>query len=166
MFGVTNMQSILSRDFVGGIAAIIIGTVYLSFAYDLRASALDDIVGPGGMPRAYGWVMVVLGVCLCGVALVSRWGTDFRTEWVDQGRRIAWAAGLLGIGIVYLLVVTTVGYLVSMVVLIAATMMYHGERFSVRVLVTSVFGGTMLWALFVFVLDVSMPPGLLTYIGL
>jgi len=159
------MQSILSRDLIGGAAAIVIGAVYLSFAYDLRASALDDIVGPGGMPRAYGWVMVVLGVALCVVALVTRWGTDARLEWRGQGRRILWAAGLLGIGIAYLLVVNSVGYLLSMIALIAATIVYHGERFSAKVLATSVFGGTLLWALFVFVLDVSMPPGILAFFG-
>jgi hypothetical protein len=160
------MQSLLSRDFVGGIAAIVIGSFYLVLAYDLRSSALDDIVGPGGMPRAYGWVMVLLGVALCVVTLVANWRKTMDDQWKDQGRRILWAAGLLGIGIVYLLIVNFVGYLVSMVMLIAATMVYHGERFSRKVLATSVFGGTMLWALFVFILDVHMPPGLLAYIGL
>ncbi|GEM_PF-713339 len=160
------MQSILSRDFVGGIAAIIIGTFYLSLAYDLRTSALDDIFGPGGMPRVYGWAMVLLGVTLCIVTVVSRWGKDTPGEWKGQGRRIAWAAGLLGIGIGYLLIVKSLGYLISMVLLIAATMIFQGERFSMRVLATALFGGALLWALFVFVLGVSMPPGLLTYLGL
>lgn len=160
------MRSVFSRDFVGGITAILIGAVYLSFAYDLRASALDDIVGPGGMPRAYGWILVLLGCSLCVVTLVTRWRSDMSAEWKDQGRRILWAAGLLGIGIIYLLIVNTAGYLVSMIMLIAATMVYHGERFSTRALATSAFGGIFLWALFVFVLGVSMPPGLLAYIGL
>ncbi|MFT7440990.1 MAG: putative tricarboxylic transport membrane protein, partial [Sulfitobacter sp.] len=156
----------LSRDFVGGIATIIIGGFYLSLAYDLRSSALDDIVGPGGMPRAYGWAMVFLGLALCLATLLTTWRKNLDDQWKDQGRRILWAAGLLAIGICYLLIVNVVGYLVSMVMLIAATMVYHGERPSLKVLGTSVFGGTMLWALFVFVLGVHMPPGLLAYIGL
>jgi putative tricarboxylic transport membrane protein len=160
------MHSILSRDFVGGIAAVLIGTFYLSLAYDLRSSALDDLVGPGGMPRAYGWVMVLLGVALSGAALVAQWRQQKTDHWKDQGRRIMWAAGLLGIGIAYLLIVNVLGYLLSMILLIAATMIYHGERFSTKVLATSAFGGVFLWALFVFVLGVHMPPGLLTYIGL
>lgn len=160
------MQSLLSRDFVGGVAAILIGGLYLILAYDLRSSALDDIVGPGGMPRAYGWVMVFLGAALCVVTLVNNWRKSTDDQWKDQGRRILWAGGLLGIGIVYLLIVNSVGYLVSMVMLIAATMVYHGERFSLKVVVTSAFGGILLWALFVFVLGVHMPPGLLVYFGL
>ena len=160
------MHSLTSRDFVGGVAAIVIGSFYLTLAYDLRSSALDDIVGPGGMPRAYGWVMVLLGVALCIVTLVNNWRKSMEDQWKDQGRRILWAGGLLGIGIVYLLIVNSVGYLVSMVMLIAATMIYHGERFSLKVLATSFFGGVLLWALFVFVLGVHMPPGLLAYFGL
>jgi putative tricarboxylic transport membrane protein len=160
------MQSILSRDFVGGIVAIVLGAFYLNLAYDLRSSALDDLVGPGGMPRAYGWVMVVLGFALCAVTVVTRWREQKSDHWKDQGRRIMWAAGLLGIGIAYLLIVNVVGYLLSMILLIAATMIYHGERFSTKVLASSAFGGIMLWALFVFVLGVHMPPGLLTYVGL
>jgi putative tricarboxylic transport membrane protein len=160
------MQSILSRDFVGGVVAVLIGVFYLSFAYDLRSSALDDLVGPGGMPKAYGWVLVGLGIALCLVTLVTRWRSEMAGEWNDQGRRIAWAAGLLGIGILYLLIVKSLGYLLSMMLLIAATMIYHGERPSAKVLAVSAFGGVVLWALFVFVLGVSMPPGLLTYLGL
>lgn len=160
------MQSLLSRDLVGGVAAIVVGSLYLTLAYDLRSTALDDIVGPGGMPRAYGWVMVLLGVALCVVTLVNNWRKSVEDQWKDQGRRILWAGGLLGIGIVYLLIVNSVGYLVSMVMLIAATMVYHGERFSLKVVATSVFGGVLLWALFVFVLGVHMPPGLLAYFGL
>ncbi len=160
------MQAILTRDFVGGVAALVIGGVYLVYAYDLRASALDDLVGPGGMPRAYGWVMVLLGAALCLVTLATRRTAETGAEWTGQGRRIAWAAGLLGIGILYLLVVKTLGYLLSMMLLIAATMVYHGERPSAKMIGTAIFGGIVLWALFVFVLGVSMPPGLLRHIGL
>lgn len=159
------MQAVLSRDFVGGMAAIVIGAFYLVFAYDLRASALDDLVGPGGMPRAYGWVLVGLGFALCITTMISRWRADISAEWDDQGRRIAWAAGLLGIGIAYLLIVKSLGYLLSMCLLMAATMIYHGERPSAKVIGTSIFGAAILWALFVFVLGVSMPPGLMAYIG-
>ena len=160
------MQAVLSRDFVGGLAAIAIGTFYLIFAYDLRTSALDDIVGPGGMPRAYGWVLVGLGAALGLTSMISRWRADMTEEWSDQGRRVAWAAGLLGIGIVYLLIVKSLGYLLSMCLLIAATMIYHGEKPSAKVIGVSIFGAALLWALFVFVLGVSMPPGLMRYVGL
>ena len=62
----------LTRDFVGGVASIAIGAVYLFFAYQLRTSALDDSMGPGGLPRVYGWMLVGLGVILTAQAIVSR----------------------------------------------------------------------------------------------
>ena len=62
----------LTRDFVGGVASIAIGAVYLFFAYQLRASALDDSMGPGGLPRVYGWLLVGLGPVLTIQALFAR----------------------------------------------------------------------------------------------
>ena len=54
----------LTRDMVGAIAAILIGAVYLYFAHQLRVSALDDTLGPSGMPRILGWLMIALGAVL------------------------------------------------------------------------------------------------------
>ena len=160
------MQAFQSRDFVGGAASLLIGSVYLYFAYQMRSSALDDIVGPAGMPKAYGWVLVGLGTLLCTVTLANRWREDFSEEWVGRGRQIAAAAGLLGLGIAYLVIVDRVGYLLSMGLLIAATILYHGERPSAKLAMTAVLGAAMLWTLFVLVLGVSMPPGLLRVFGL
>ena len=159
------MKAIISRDFIGGIAAIVIGSIYLVLAYNLGTSALDDLVGPAGMPRVYGWLMLGLGMALCATAAFSHWREDMQKEWVGEGRRIAWAAGLLGLGVIYLLIVTSVGYLVSMFLLIAATVFFHGERASVRMFAISALGAVCLWALFVHVLDVPMPPGLLSVIA-
>jgi putative tricarboxylic transport membrane protein len=118
------------------------------------------------MPKAYDWVMVILGVALCLITLIARWRAEPRDEWSGQGRRIAWAAGLLGIGIGYLLIVQSLGYPLAMIALIAATILYHGEALSIKLIAVAVGGAIFLWALFVFVLGVSMPPGLLTYLGL
>jgi len=62
----------LTRDFVGGVATIVIGAVYLYFAYQLRVSALDDSMGPGGLPRIYGWLLVGLGAVLIIQGVVAR----------------------------------------------------------------------------------------------
>ena len=91
----------LTRDFVGGVASIAIGAVYLFFAYQLRTSALDDSMGPGGLPRVYGWLLVGLGAVLTIQALFAhRLATageapEEKGEWEGQGRKIAFAAGLL-----------------------------------------------------------------------
>ncbi|HEX5934916.1 MAG TPA: tripartite tricarboxylate transporter TctB family protein, partial [Pseudorhizobium sp.] len=95
----------LTRDFVGGVASIAIGAVYLYFAYQLRTSALDDSMGPGGLPRIYGWLLVGLGVVLTIQSVFARrmsvagGVTAEKGEWEGQGRKILFAAGLLAIGI-------------------------------------------------------------------
>lgn len=156
----------ITRDLAGGLAAILIGAVYLVYAYQIRASALDDSLGPGGMPRAYGWLLVGLGVVLCIQAAVARAWHAPDGEWRGQGRRILWAGGLLLFGIAYLLVVETLGYLVSVALLIIGVALYQGAPRSGRLVLIGIGGALLLWALFVLVLGVDMPPGLLAAVGL
>ena len=162
----------LTRDFVGGVASIAIGAVYLFFAYQLRASALDDSMGPGGLPRVYGWLLVGLGAVLTIQALFARRlatageAPDEKGEWDGQGRKIAFAAGLLAIGIGYIFVVETLGYLISVAVLLLVTALYLGAGNKGRVLAVAVLGAVFLWVMFVIVLGVRMPSGLLASLGL
>lgn len=165
----------LSRDFVGGIATIVIGSVYLYFAYQLRVSALDDSMGPSGMPKIYGWLLVGLGAILLLQALIVRRTAALangaakgaeKGEWDGQGRRIAWAAGLLLIGIAYLFVVETLGYLISIALLIVVTAAYLGAGIKGRVIAIGVGGAVFLYAMFVALLGVRMPAGILAAFGL
>ncbi|NVP55399.1 tripartite tricarboxylate transporter TctB family protein [Mycoplana rhizolycopersici] len=162
----------LTRDFVGGVASIAIGTVYLYFAYQLRISALDDSMGPGGLPRVYGWLLVGLGAVLTIQAIVSRRmamasdATGGRDEWDGQGRKILHAAGLLAIGTGYVLVIETLGYLLSVAVLLLVTTLYLGAGNKGRALAVAVLGAVFLWVMFVIVLGVRMPSGVLASLGL
>jgi putative tricarboxylic transport membrane protein len=164
----------LTRDFVGGVASIAIGAVYLFFAYQLRTSALDDSMGPGGLPRVYGWMLVGLGVILTAQAIVSRRmavadGEKLdgeKGEWDGQGRKLLFAAGLLAIGIGYIFLVETLGYLISVAVLLLVTALYLGAGNKGRVLAVAVLGAVFLWVMFVIVLGVRMPSGLLASLGL
>jgi putative tricarboxylic transport membrane protein len=154
----------LNRDFAGGLAAILIGAIYLMFAYELRTSALDDSVGPGGLPRAYGWIMLVLGLMISAGAVFkqARAGSspDLRTEWKGQGRRILWAAGLLLIGTVYVLSIGMLGYPLAIALLLIAVALYQGARPGLQLVAIGIGGAAFLWVAFVLVLGVSMPKGL------
>src|SRR5687767_8925869 len=123
----------MARDLIGGIAAIVIGATYLGLALQIRASALSDAVGPAGFPKALAYAMIALGVVLCAQALLggyrSRAATQpaavpsERTEAdAETGRAglrgVLRAAGMLALGIVYLLVVRYLGYLPSIALLI------------------------------------------------
>jgi putative tricarboxylic transport membrane protein len=156
----------ITRDFAGGAAAMLIGAVYLYHAYQIRVSALDDTLGSGGMPRAYGWLLVGLGVVLCLQAAVARARRAPQGEWRGQGRRVLWAAGLLAFGIAYLFVVETLGYLLSIALLLIGVALYQGAPVSGRLVLVGIGGALFLWSLFAVVLGVSMPRGPLAALGL
>ena len=162
----------LTRDMVGAIAAILIGAVYLYFAHQLRVSALDDTLGPSGMPRILGWLMIALGAVLMVQAFAARRAVAVaaqpaeKGEWEGQGRKIAYAAGLLAIGAAYLFVVETLGYLISIALLIIATATYLGAGFKGRVVAIGVLGAVFLYAMFVALLGVRMPAGILSAFGI
>ena len=66
---------------------------------------------------------------------------------------------MIVIGAVYLVVVSWLGYLVSLAALIAATTYYQGGGMSGRVVVVAVSGGVLFWLLFVAILGIQHPPG-------
>jgi len=154
----------LSRDFVSGLSAVLIAAIYLVFAYQLRTSALDDSVGPGGLPRTYGWMLLALGLMISASAIFkqTRSGAvlDLRLEWKGQGRRIVWAAGLLAIGVCYIAGVSTLGYPLAIALLLVAVALYQGAKPGLHIAAIGIGGAAFLWAVFVLVLGVSMPMGL------
>lgn len=154
----------LTRDLVGGIGTIVIGIVYYFFASQIRVSALDDTVGPAGMPKAYGIILVGLGLIIAAGAVIktSRARTANaapKDEWAGQGYKIVRAAGLLLIGILYLLLVGYVGYAPGIALLIFATAFYQGAPRTWRLFTVSVGGAAVMWCIFVLLLGVSMPSG-------
>lgn len=172
------------RDLIGGVAASVIGACYLLLASQVRSSALDDALGPGGMPKAYGWAILTLGMVLIAMALLRQWqrvnvdNTDVakpfnpaanaKTPLADSdapsiSRQILRAGGLLICGIGYVLLVETLGYPASIALLIVVVALYMGERASFRVLLIGVVGALAMWIMFVQLLGVAMPAGLLNF---
>lgn len=158
-----------SRDFVGGIAAIVIGSGYLMMTLDIRASALDDTVGPAGLPRTLAILMIALGVVLCLKAIIvdRRWrkagpvsdeGATAEAGGIGIGGVLK-AGGLLVIAAGYLVAVRPLGYLPSVFALIVAASLYGGVRLSWRVFAIAAGGAIFYWLLFVFALGIPLPAG-------
>ena len=167
----------MPRNLIGGILTILIGVGYLLMTLDLRASALDDTVGPAGFPKALAYALIVLGFLLClqsvAAIILQRSQTlaaaaqtlpgadEARPSAVGSLHGILRAAGLLGLGIVYLLIVRWFGYLPSVALLMIATTVYLGTPFSLRVIAIGVAGATLYWAIFVWLLGIPLPSGIL-----
>ena len=67
---------------------------------------------------------------------------------------------MLLIGIVYLAIVQSLGYVISLAGLIAATTYYQGGGLNARVALVALSGALFFWVLFVAVLGISHPPGI------
>ena len=159
----------ITRNLAGGLLSLLLGSVYLYFAYGIHRSALADTMGAGGVPRLYGWLLIGLSILLICQALWAylrssvkiSWGE----EWRGQGMKSLKAAGLLCFGIVYLLIVDKLGYLLSISLLLFSVALYRGAPFGLRLVVTSIGGALFIWVIFVLVLGVHMPPGILKSIS-
>jgi putative tricarboxylic transport membrane protein len=158
----------LPRNLIGGVATIAIGAAYLFMASSIRTSALDDAVGPAGFPKALAYALLGLGLILC---LQSLWAIRARRAVAgaqpagtdeDHGvRGLLRAAGMLALGIVYLLIVRWLGYVPSIALLIIASALYLGTPFSWRVVAIGVAGAIAYWVVFVWLLGIPQPSGLL-----
>lgn len=160
----------ITRSMAGGILTLLLGSVYLFFAYGIQPSALADTMGAGGVPRVYGWLMVGLSVLLICQSLWEYWRSPERklmtSEWKGEGLKTLKAAGLLCFGIVYLNVVDWLGYLLSIALLLIGVALYRGAPMGVRLLITGLGGAIALWLIFAVVLGVHMPPGILKMFGI
>ncbi|MDG2088349.1 MAG: tripartite tricarboxylate transporter TctB family protein [Arenicellaceae bacterium] len=152
-----------SRDLVGGLVTIVLGSLYLVFSFRQRVSALADSIGPAGMPKVLGFLMVALGIVLCIQAIYQyrKSALSSPTEWDGIGGQILRAFGLVCIAILYIYLIAILGYVPSIALLLAAVAIYLGATISWRLAVIALCGSLALWAIFVLLLDVPMPAGIL-----
>jgi hypothetical protein len=149
----------VTRALIGGIATTVIGLIYLFLAFQIRASALADSTGPAGLPKAYGMIVIGLGIILSIEALIR--GPGAEDDRRHDHRAILRAGGLFLIGVAYLLVVPYAGYVSTIALLIIAVAVYQGVARSPRLLVIGGGGALALWAIFTGLLGIPMPAGLL-----
>lgn len=150
----------MTKTFLGGLAAIIIGAVYYYLALQIRETSLADTVGPAGVPKGFAFLMIGLGVALLIQSFVLRSAENpIAAHWREDRRRMLRASGLLLIGILYLLIVPFMGYLLTIAVLVMAVAAYQGAAMSLKLAGIGFGGALMLWITFVWLLRIPMPAG-------
>lgn len=150
----------MTRTFLGGIATIIVGLAYFYLALQIRETSLADSVGPAGVPKGFAVLMIGLGVVLTVQGLVVRSTENtIASGWNEDRRRMLRAAGLLSIGILYLLIVPLAGYLLTISLLIMAVAAYQGAPVSLKLVGIGLGGALVLWTTFVWLLRIPMPAG-------
>ena len=160
----------MSRDLAFGGTTLALSVGYYWMATTIPRSQLADAVGPQGLPRAYAVLLGLLSLVLIVKALRRRGQTRSASESrsavssprssVLSSPSSLWrVAGMLTIGIVYILVAPWLGYLLSIAALILATTYYQGGAINRQVAVVALSGGIVLWLLFVALMRVAQPSG-------
>lgn len=148
--------------------------LYWRAADGIAISPLDGIVNAGALPKALAWALMLFSALLILRALLTEWMYlsaarkaagpvgDRPEEEGGKGFTKAQhlkAGGVLVIGVAYLLVLPTLGYMLSAALLMLVTSLYIGAKFNRHTLAVSAGIAVLFYALFVLFLDIPLPAG-------
>ncbi|HEY4164187.1 MAG TPA: tripartite tricarboxylate transporter TctB family protein [Dongiaceae bacterium] len=167
----------MTRDLVAGVSLLIFSVVYYLAAAAIPASQLADSVGAGGMPKSYGIALGILSVLLILQTLYARRRRPTTASGAmsatkakapapnlktprQEVRSALRAAGILVIGVVYVLVLPYLGYVVSLALLIFATAWYQERKRGRWLPLIAIVGALVFWGIFVQTLEIDEPAGL------
>ena len=157
----------MNRDLALGSATLALSVGYYWMASGIPSSRLADTVGPQGLPVTYAALLGVLSLALIvkswrarAQALPAPDSPSSSRPSVPGPRFPLWpVAGMLAIGIIYILVAPWLGYTLSIAGLILATTYYQGGAIGRQVVLVALAGGICFWLLFVVLMRVPQPPG-------
>ena len=145
----------MNKDLAFGILTLALSAGYYRMAARIPDSQLADAIGPQGLPRTYGILLAALSLILIARSLGRRVQPK-----PDRGSTIGRVAGMLAIGVAYIVVVPWLGYLLSLAGLIFATTYYQGGSINRQVAIVAFSGAVFCWVLFVLLMRIPQPPGL------
>lgn len=165
------------RDVWLGLGGIVFAGAYWWSADGIPISPLDGAVNAAMIPKTLAYLMI--GFCAIMMAralaievLFLRAARAARTQTVPERPREAGAyyfslqqhlkaAGVIGIGIAYLLALPWLGYVLSVILLILAMSIYIGAKASLYTAGVAVVIATVFYGLFVQILGIPLPAGFL-----
>ena len=168
----------MTRDTWIGIVMLGFAGLYWVGADGIRVSPLDGPVTAAGLPKSLAYALGGLALLLILRSLTLKFmaakaaagsgagsGTGSAPADAEAAGGIAWrrhlrAAGMLGLGIGYLLIVPYLGYTLTVIGLLLATALYIGAKFGPKTLAIAGIGGVFFYLLFVQFLHIPLPPGL------
>jgi putative tricarboxylic transport membrane protein len=154
----------VTRDTGIALGLIALAGLYWLGADQIRVSRLEGIVGAQAVPKGLAVSLAVLAAILVAQDLL-RWrraaGVPSGEEAEVSGSRAHLrAGGMLLIGMGYLAVVGTIGYLPAVVGLVLATALYLGQSLSARLVLIAVSLALLYYLIFVRLLGIPLPPGI------
>ena len=153
-----------NRDLVFGSTTLALAAVYYALTVTIPHSDLTDPIGPQGLPKTYALVLAALSIVLIARSLKHppnlEPGTTNPESRIPNPGRLPRVAGMLLLGVVYILVLPWLGYLLSVAALIAATTYFQGGSLSGRSILVAISGAVCFWVLFIWLLRIQYPAGL------
>lgn len=145
-------------DCLLGLGTILLASVWLHMASEIRESLLSDAVGAGGVPKVLGWFMVGIGGLLCLRSLRSTpQAADAPQAATPKLRPHLMAAGLLAIMVCYIVLAPVLGYALAIALLVAAVGRFGGAPAGSNMLLIATGAGVGFWLIFVQLLGIRMP---------
>lgn len=143
----------MHRDLALGSATLAASAAYYWMAAAIPESQLADAIGPQGLPKTYAVLLAGLSLVLIARSFGDRVPSP-------ESRAPLWrVAGMLAIGVTYIVVAPWLGYLLSIAAVILATTYYQGGALNRQVAVVALSGGIFFWLLFVVMMGIAQPRG-------
>jgi hypothetical protein len=154
----------VTRDTAVGLSLLLLAGFYWFGADQIRVSRLEGIVGAQVVPKGLAVSLAMLSVLLIAQDLwrTRRGAAAAGGEDREAGGAAAHlsAAGMLLIGVGYLVVVNTIGYVPAVALLVLATARFMGRPWSVELILLAVGGALLFHLLFARLLGIPLPPGI------
>jgi putative tricarboxylic transport membrane protein len=154
----------VTRDSAIAVGLIAIAGLYWLGADRIKVSRLEGIVGAQAVPKGLAVCLAVLSALLIAQDVWrgrAAAGAPVREEGEVSGARPHLRAlGMLLIGVGYLALVGTIGYVPAVALLVVATALYLGESWSARLAVLAVGLALLYDVIFVRLLGIPLPPGI------
>jgi hypothetical protein len=154
------------RDAIVGAALLVFSGIYWLGANAIRVSPLEGSVGAAGLPKGLAYVLAILSIYMIARNLLAP--SVRPDDGVAQERKpFPWRQHLRALWVVifgagYLLLLERAGYVISVALLMGATAYFLGLRPIGKVLLFAVLGGAFFYVLFVLVLKIPFPEGVLS----
>lgn len=153
----------MNKDLIGGLVLLAFTASYYWAIGSIAHSSLSDEVGADGLPTllAIGAFFVGALLALRGAVTMLRARAPASGESDEEIASAPRAIGFLLFGAAYIVLLPYTGYVVAVALLIAGIAVYEGASRDWKIPVVAVGGAVFYWAVFVKLLGVQQPAGLL-----
>lgn len=157
-------MAISKKDAYAGVALIILAIAYWLGADGIKQSVLGGTIGADALPKMLGVTLGILSLIMILQTLLAARKAKAEADGEPQEpfsiRPHLRAVGMLLIGIGYVVLVETVGYIPGIAYLLGAVVLFVGGASRRTTILFAVIGALLFWAFFVYVLDIRQPKGI------